>query len=111
TGQPPSTTLATPIPNGQLVFDDGTFTVAYGSTSCELRNTKEYALLKRLASAPGTYLSNEKLRESVWRDEEIGKNTIQRTVSNLRRKLREQGIARIVIDGKKNKDHYALILS
>lgn len=109
-GQPQSTTNTTPIPNGKLVFDDGTFTVAYGSNSCELRNTKEYALLKRLAEARGIYLSNESLRASVWADEGIEKNTIQRTVSNLRRKLREQGIDGIEIDGKKNKDHYALIL-
>ena len=107
----PSTAPVTSSPNGQLAFDDGKFTVSYGSKDCELRNTQEYSLLKRLANARATYLSNDTLRASVWNDEEVGKNTIQRTVSNLRRKLRAQGITGIEIDGKKNKDHYALILS
>jgi 7-cyano-7-deazaguanine synthase in queuosine biosynthesis len=97
--------------DGKLIWNDGTFTVIYQGKPCELRNTKEFAILKRLSVAPGIYLSNDTLRAAVWGEEDIDKNTIQRHVSFLRRRLKESRITGVSIDGKKNKDHYALILS
>jgi 7-cyano-7-deazaguanine synthase in queuosine biosynthesis len=106
-----SSQAATHLSNGKLTFNESLFTASYAGKSCELRNTKEYTLLKRLAQSPGIYISNDSLRAAVWEDEGVGKNTIQRTVSNLRRKLNSQGITGIEIDGKTNKDHYSLTLS
>ncbi len=42
-------------------------------------------------------------------DEHTAKNTIQRTVCNLRRKLREAALEGVLIDGSQ-KDHYQLVL-
>jgi DNA-binding winged helix-turn-helix (wHTH) protein len=48
----------------------------------------------------------DRLRDDVWGDIETEKNTIQRTVSNLRRKLRDAGLAAVIIEGQK--DNYRL---
>ncbi len=104
-------TVPPPSVNGSVVFDDGSFSVIYKGKSCELRNTKEYALLKRICKRPGTYVSVDEIRASVWQDENTEKNTIQRAISNLRRKLKSQGFEHLVIDGSKNRNHYAIILN
>lgn len=95
---------------GKPVVDRDTFTVQYVGKECELRNTKEFALFERLNRRPGQYFSIDTLIQDVWNDEPTEKNTIQRTVSNLRRKLREAGLDGIEIDGKTNRGHYALKL-
>jgi len=96
--------------NGQLQFDRDTFTVRFDGRSCELRNTKEYHLLVRLSRRPGIFVSNSVLASDVWDDEHTEKSTIQKTVSNLRRSLKDAGIKNLVLDGTTNKDHYALKL-
>jgi len=67
----------------------------------------EWRLLQRLNLRPGLFVSVQALREQVWQDEHTEKYTIQRTVSNLRRKLRDAGMEGVEIDGKE-KDHYRL---
>lgn len=100
--QPPATA------DGQLKVDRDTFTVHYNGKACELRNTREFHLLERLNRRPGIFVSNSVLAADVWNDDQVEKNTIQRTVSNLRRRLKESGIDGIDLDGTTNKDHYAL---
>lgn len=92
-------------------LNPGTFTFYCDGKPCELRNTREYWLLERLLRSPRRYLSNRLLAQEVWNDEHTQKNTIQRTFSNLRRRLKESGIERFTFDGKTNKDHYALQFS
>ncbi len=99
---------ATPAQGSGLVLDRETFEARLGEKRCFLGNTLEFALLARLNRRPGIYVSVSSLREDTWRDAQIEKNTIQRTVSNLRRKLREAGLC-LVIDGSQ-KDHYQLKL-
>jgi 7-cyano-7-deazaguanine synthase in queuosine biosynthesis len=94
-----------------LILDDGIFTVFYRGKPCELRNTKEFAILKQLSVATGRYLSTDSLRAAVWGADDVDKNTIQRHMSFLRRRLKESRVTGVSIDGKTNKDHYALILS
>ena len=60
----------------------------------------EFALLDRLNRRPSLFVSYDQLREDVWEDIETEKNTIQRTVSNLRRKLKGAGLTSVVIDGE-----------
>ena len=111
TAKSAASVVPSPSANGSVVFDDGSFSVIYRGKSCELRNTKEYALLKRICKRPGTYVSVDEIRASVWQDEDTEKNTIQRAISNLRRKLKSQGFEHLVIDGSKNRNHYAIILN
>jgi len=92
-----------------LVVESETFTVRLGEKSCFLGHTVEFRLLERLNRRPGLFVSIDTFRASVWKDEYTAKNTIQRTVCNLRRKLRDAGLTGILIDGGQ-KDHYRLIL-
>lgn len=93
------------------VVDGDTFSVSYRGKSCQLRNTKEFALFERLNRRPGQYFSNDTLIQDVWGDALVERNTVQRTVSNLRQKLSEAGFEGIEIDGTTNRGHYALILA
>jgi hypothetical protein len=99
---------APPRSRSPIEFPAGTFELRVNGKPCDLGNTKEYALAVRLARALGRYLSVGTLREDVWDDFKTEKNTIQRTVSNLRKKLREAGITDLVIDGRQY-DHYRLV--
>lgn len=92
-------------------IDDATFSVHYLGKSCELRNTHKFHVLKRLCQSPGICISNAVLRDAVWDNHKTQDATIQRTISDLRRHLKESGIEGIIIDGKKNKGHYTLTWS
>jgi 7-cyano-7-deazaguanine synthase in queuosine biosynthesis len=94
-------------PANRLVLDVERFEARVGIRTCFLGNTNEFRLLDRLNRRPGRYVSNDHLREDVWGDIETEKNTIQRTVSNLRRKLRGSGLTSVVIDGQQ-RGHYRL---
>lgn len=91
---------------GKPMADSDTFSVRFDGKECELGNTREFALFARLIRSPGIYLSTQTLSDDVWGSEGAQKNTIQRTISNLRRKLSKQGM-RIAIDGR-NKGHYKI---
>lgn len=98
-------------PSGKhVVLDPDQFSVVYGKHTCELRNTKEFALFERLHRRIGQYFPHKTLIDDVWEGCKIEKNTIQRTASNLRRKLREDGIP-VIVDGTTNQGHYALKLT
>jgi hypothetical protein len=92
----------------RLVIDSEGFEARLGNLPpCFLGNTKEFALLVRLNHRPGRYVSYDQLREDVWGDIETAKNTIQRTATNLRRKLHDAGLTSVVIDGTQ-KGYYRL---
>jgi len=91
-----------------FIVDSNTFEVKLGAGRCFLGNTNEFHLLARLLKARGHYLSVQTLRTEVWNDENTEKNTIQKTVSNLRRKLHNAEIKQVTIDGSQ-RDHYRLI--
>jgi hypothetical protein len=91
-----------------LVVDRGTFSVRWGEKSCLLGNTKEFSLIERLNRRPGEYLSIPALIRDVWDGYEAEKNTVQKTVSNLRKKLKSAGIGDVTILAER--DHYALKL-
>jgi 7-cyano-7-deazaguanine synthase in queuosine biosynthesis len=92
-----------------LYLDAARFEARLGDgKSCFLGNTMEYRLLERLNRRPGDYISVNQLRDDVWQNPSTEKNTVQRTVSNLRRKLESAGMSAIKIDGSQ-KDHYRLV--
>lgn len=107
----PSTVIAkSRCPRGQFAVDRDQFCARYNGKECSLRNTKEFALLVRLNASRGRYLSIRTLAEDVWQNDNVEKNTIQRTISNLRRKLKEAFVGLIKIDGT-NRDHYSLLIA
>ena len=94
----------------RLVVDPATFSARYRGKECVLGNTKEFRLLERLARSRGTFLRVFDLMDDVWPDSEPEKGTVQKTASNLRKKLAAAGLGKwIVIDGLQ-KDHYSLKL-
>jgi 7-cyano-7-deazaguanine synthase in queuosine biosynthesis len=92
-----------------LLLDRERFEARLGRRTCFLGNTKEFLLLERLNRRPGTFVSYDGLRAEVWRDERTAKNTIQRTVSNLRRCLESERFEGVLIDGSQP-GHYRLVL-
>jgi hypothetical protein len=93
-----------------LILDETTFAAHFGTSTCFLGNGLEFALLARLNQRPGDFVSVETLIDDVWDDDQTAKNTVQRTVSNLRRRLREAGITQVTIDGCQ-RNHYRLVIS
>jgi len=87
--------------------DRGTFTVYWGDKHCMLGNTKEFAVFELLHQHSGRYVHIQTLIDEVWEGEITEKATIQKTVSNLRGKLKTAGMGDLKIDGAQ-KDHYAL---
>lgn len=76
--------------------------------TCFLGPTLEFRLIVRLIQARGKFVSLNAIRDEVWQESDTEKNTIQRTVSSLRRKLRDDKIVGITIEGK-HRGHYRLI--
>jgi hypothetical protein len=94
---------------GRLALDTETFDAVFAGRRCFLGNTKEFALLEYLNGRPGKYVTYDSIRLGVWQTIDVEKNNIQRTVSNLERRLHDNGLSAVVIDGKQ-KGHYRLVL-
>jgi DNA-binding response OmpR family regulator len=92
----------------EFAVDPTRFEARYGAARCFLGNGLEFRLLARLLRARGQFVSVHTLRDDVWGDDHTEKNTIQRTVGNLRRKLRTELSAGIDIEAEP--DHYRLAL-
>jgi hypothetical protein len=91
------------------VIDRATFTVRYGDLVCFLGPLKPFQLLERLHRAKGNYIDIATLLRDVWGDDLVSKGTVQKTISNLRKKLAEDGLGeRFVIEAEI--DHYRLLL-
>jgi two-component system, OmpR family, response regulator QseB len=72
---------------GTLQLDPARKTVTQAGTPIDL-SAKEFAVLEALMQRPGAVLSRAKLEESVYGwHQEIGSNTIEVHLHNLRRKL------------------------
>ena len=93
-----------------LEIDSNTFTVRYKKGKpCLLGNKRMFHLLKRLAKAPGIYISIKILIDDVWHGKEVSDEAVQRQVSTLRTVLKAKGIDGIEINGSQQ-GHYRLIL-
>ncbi|MBX3399483.1 MAG: winged helix-turn-helix domain-containing protein [Gemmataceae bacterium] len=80
-------------------------------TPCDLRNSIEYRLAERLLRSFGHYVSMKVLTADVWDDRRVELNTVQRTISNLRRRFRELGWSGIEIDGTTLRGSYRILVS
>jgi hypothetical protein len=83
------------------------FQIQWGNCQCSLGNTKEFALFRLLYQKKGKYVSLQTIQTIVWNDDKVEKNSIQKLVSELRKKLRATGFNSIEIDGSQ-RDHYVL---
>jgi 7-cyano-7-deazaguanine synthase in queuosine biosynthesis len=90
-------------------LDRNQFQAVWAGRPCFLGCTMEYRLLEHLNQRPGHFLPVTTIAEDVWGDAGTGKNTIQATVSNLRRLLRDAGCHGVVIDGSQ-RGHYRLTI-
>ncbi len=96
-------------PDAKHVIDRATFTVRHGDLKCPLGNTKAFQLLERLHRARETFLDIATLLRDVWPETEPEKGTVQKTTSNVRKKLTKAGLSeRFVIESVP--DHYRLLL-
>jgi DNA-binding response OmpR family regulator len=73
-----------------------------------LGHTKEFLLIESLNQRVGRFVPVNVLKDEVWDGGDPEPNTVQRTVSSLRKKLRDAGIVGPVI--KPERGHYALML-
>jgi 7-cyano-7-deazaguanine synthase in queuosine biosynthesis len=108
----PSEAALSPPPS-RLALDEERFEARLaGGAPVFLGNTKEFWLLVLLNRRPGVYVPLSTLREQVWRGSNPATYTIQRTVSNLRRRLESAGLSTnlIRIDGSQ-RERYRLVLA
>jgi hypothetical protein len=96
--------------NSGLVVDRDRFEVRHRGKPCQLGNTIEFRVIERLARGRGTYISVDTLMDEVWDGETRTRGTVQKTISNLRRKLRDAGVDQVELDGSQ-RGHYALKIS
>lgn len=80
---------------GDLVIDSTQKTVRRGSREI-LLTPREFTLLEALAQNTGAVLSKEDIAHRVWEDEYTSSNTVEVHVKNLRRKLEEEGEAKLI---------------
>jgi 7-cyano-7-deazaguanine synthase in queuosine biosynthesis len=83
--------------------------VRQGSKTVFLGATMEFKIIERIARRPGTYIRTSQIIEDVWDGGVVGKSTVARHISNVRRKLKQAGLNKIKIDGNQD-GHYALII-
>lgn len=101
--------------DGGFIVDQDRFCVRYKGKECPLGNTKPFAVLKRLnghrLAVNEGFLPLNTLMDDVWgTDGMIEQATVQKTVSDLRAKLKDAGLGDdIIIDGGQTK-HYRLIV-
>ena len=92
----------------RFIVDPALFEARFRGKSCRLGNTLEFRLLERLNQQPNRYVSHNDLSNDVWGDDQTTKNSIQRVVCNVRRKLGGDGLA-VRIDGSQRL-HYRLVV-
>lgn len=88
-----------------FLIDFTTFSVRWRALECPLGNTKPFHLLVRLAKRPGRFVTVRTLTDDVWGDSTPDKNTIQKTVGTLRKKLEAAGMDDLITA---EPDNYAL---
>jgi len=72
---------------GDVVLDLGAMSVVYGGAPVELQR-REFMLLKKLIESPNQVFSRAQLEEAIYGwESDVGSNTIDVHVHNLRRKL------------------------
>lgn len=89
-----------PLTQEKPIVDEGTFTVTWKGKKCFLGKTMEFKVFAHLCRRPGFYYPLNNLLDDVWGpDRAVEKGTVQKTISNLRKKLGAGGMADMKIDG------------
>jgi Transcriptional regulatory protein, C terminal len=90
------------------VIDKEQFTMLWKGNPYTFKNTKEFKVLAYLATNFGSWVPINSLRNHVWGETIVGNNTVQKTISNLRNKLKGHGLSgELTIDGS-NPENYML---
>jgi hypothetical protein len=88
-----------------FIIDFSTFSVRWRGMECPLGNTKPFQVLVRLAKRPGKFVAVRALTDDVWGVDTPEKNTVQKTVGTLRKKLEDAGMGDLILP---ETDNYAL---
>ena len=97
------------LPRNELEIDENTFTVTFDGHSCHLGNKNIFKILQHLNKHIATNVPVKELKTAVWGQRKVLDSTLQRTISDLRNKLKEDGV-KITIQAK-IKGHYSMTLN
>lgn len=90
---------------------EDTLSVWHKGQRCQLGNTREFYLIQHLARRSNLFVTVDALMDSVWDGQVVTKNAVQRTVSNLRRRLKESGLTDVEISSVRGGGCYTLTIS
>ncbi len=84
--------------HGEIELNSITHSVSYGESSIEL-TPKEYMLLEHFLQHPTQVISRTSLLDRLWEFDRVsGEQTIKTHLTNLRRKLKQAGCDRDIIE-------------
>jgi hypothetical protein len=89
------------------LIDRQAFTMAWNGKTYTFKNTKEFSILAYLARNFDRWVPYRHLLSEIWQDTQVEANTVHKTISNLRTRLRGLGNTDLEIDGS-NPNHYRL---
>lgn len=91
------------------MVDDGLFEVRVRGVPCRLGNTIPLRLVCRLNRERGRFVRFRSLLADVWQGRRVGRNTVHKTVGNVRRLFRDRGLVGVEIEAEP--DAYRLVVS
>jgi hypothetical protein len=97
------------LAKNKVEINENTFTVTFDGHSCHLGNKNIFKILQHLNKHIATNVPVKELKTAVWGQLRIQDNTLQKTISDLRNKLKEDGV-KITIQSN-IKGHYSLTLN
>ncbi len=97
------------LKKNEVEIDENNFSITFNGHTCELGNTIGFKILQYLHKHIETNVPVNDLITAVWGRNIVEGNTLQKTISALRAKLKKGGI-KISIQSKA-KQHYSMILN
>ncbi|MBP3954872.1 winged helix-turn-helix domain-containing protein [Gemmata sp. G18] len=91
------------------IVERSRFEVFLDRRECFLGNSNEFRVVERLTESLGQYVSVETLIEDVWGNARTTRNTVQQTMSNIRRRFRDREFTGVRLDGSQA-GFYRLVL-
>lgn len=88
-------------PDGRPYADGSSLCLVCGGRVCFLGATLEYSVAQQLAEQFGRWVPVDRLKVRVWDDPNVGNNPVQRAISKLRSRLRQEEILDVAIESQK----------
>ena len=97
------------LTKNEVEIDENNFTVTFNGHTCELGNTIGFKIFQYLHKNIGANVPVNDLKNAVWGQHIIEENTLQKTISSLRKTLKDNCIE-ITIQSN-IKGHYSMTLN